>query len=411
VALRLTFARRTALGAACLVIPAVMPAAAMAWTAQGGGQASVTGGSMPAATAPISVTASNHSVTVSWNQITLQGAMLGGQTGGGYEVVRLPAAGGAAQTPNSSCGSIVSGAAAVLTCADSSVPSGSWRYAIIPRWQTWQGAQSASSATVTIGSASLSFSSSTTITTLPATLTGTVTSFFDAETIGFRLDSPTGTTLTGSVAGAPTPASVPSGGSATITVTVPAGTHTIYAVGSNGSTATAAITVNIAPQATGLTIANQSTLPGTPQQTDTLTISFSQKLAVTSVCSTWSGNDTTQTLTGVTATIATASGNATRLTASVPSTSCGGTLHLGTLTMSRGFLPNGSPPPATFTNTTITWNPTTKTLVLTLGTLTAGTPTSGGTTATATYPPDATLQGTTGLPVLTTPISATVTLF
>jgi hypothetical protein len=79
--------------------------------------------------------------------------------------------------------------------------------------------------------------------------------------------------------------------------------------------------------------------------------------------------------------------------------------------MSRGFLPNGSPPPATFTNTTITWNPTTKTLVLTLGTLTAGTPTSGGTTATATYTPDATLQGTTGLPVLTTPISATGTLF
>ena len=68
-----------------------MPAAAVAWTAQGGGQAGVTGGSMPAATAPISVTASNHSVTVSWNQVTVQGAMLGGQTGGGYQVVRMPA--------------------------------------------------------------------------------------------------------------------------------------------------------------------------------------------------------------------------------------------------------------------------------------------------------------------------------
>jgi len=411
----MTFARRTAFGAACLVIPAVMPAAAVAWTAQGGGQAGVTGGSMPAATAPISVTASNHSVTVSWNQVTVQGAMLGGQTGGGYQVVRMPAAGGAPQAPNSSCGSIVSGAAAVLTCADSSVPSGSWRYAIIPRWQTWQGAQSASSATVTIGSASLSFSSSTTFTTLPASLTGTVTNFFDAEPIGFRLDSPTGTTLTGTVAGAPAPAPVPSGGSATITVIVPAGTaagtHTIYAVGSSGSTATAAITINIAPQATALTIANQSTLPGTPQQADTVTFTFSQKLAVASVCSTWNGNDTTQTLTGVTATIATASGNTTRLTTSVPSTSCGGTLHLGTLTMSRAFLPNGSPPPATFANSTITWNPTTRTLVLTLGTLTAGTATNGGTAATATYTPDAAMQGTTGLPVPTTPISATGSLF
>jgi hypothetical protein len=64
--------------------------------------------------------------------------------------------------------------------------------------------------------------------------------------VTFRLDnSSTGTVLAGSLA--PTP--VPSGGGSNITVTVPAGTangaHTVYAVGSSGDVAGAAITVTV----------------------------------------------------------------------------------------------------------------------------------------------------------------------
>ena len=60
----------------------------------------------------------------------------------------------------------------------------------------------------------------------------------------YRLDNAsTGTLLAGSI----TPSPVPVGGSATVSVTIPAGTslgaHTVFAVGSLGSTASAAITV------------------------------------------------------------------------------------------------------------------------------------------------------------------------
>jgi hypothetical protein len=62
--------------------------------------------------------------------------------------------------------------------------------------------------------------------------------------VAFRLDSATGTTLASTLS----PTSIPASGSATATITVPAGTaqgsHTIYAVGSLGDSASATFTVN-----------------------------------------------------------------------------------------------------------------------------------------------------------------------
>ena len=53
------------------------------------------------------------------------------------------------------------------------------------------------------------------------------------------------------LAGSITPSPVPVGGSATVSVTIPAGTslgaHTVFAVGSLGSTASAAITSSTRP--------------------------------------------------------------------------------------------------------------------------------------------------------------------
>jgi hypothetical protein len=86
--------------------------------------------------------------------------------------------------------------------------------------------------------------STTTMNALPTTSGGSLASFLDGESVTFRLDNATsGTVLTGSI----TPSPVPTGGSATVSVTIPAGTtlgaHTVFAVGALGSTASAAITV------------------------------------------------------------------------------------------------------------------------------------------------------------------------
>jgi hypothetical protein len=79
---------------------------------------------------------------------------------------------------------------------------------------------------------------------LPTTSGGSVANFLDGEAVIYRLDNATsGTVLVGSI----TPSPVPVGGSAAVSVTVPLGTtlgaHTVFAVGSLGSTASAAITV------------------------------------------------------------------------------------------------------------------------------------------------------------------------
>jgi hypothetical protein len=80
------------------------------------------------------------------------------------------------------------------------------------------------------------------------------------ETITFRLDDPsTGTLLTGSTV----PSSIPASGVADASVTIPTGTadgaHTVYAVGSDGSVASAALTVDrTAPVVVGATIAKST---------------------------------------------------------------------------------------------------------------------------------------------------------
>jgi hypothetical protein len=96
---------------------------------------------------------------------------------------------------------------------------------------------------VTVPAASLTLSS-TLVPTLPATLTGTIANFVPGQTVTYRLDNATsGTVLSGSI----TPSPVPASGTASVSVTLPAGTtagsHTLYAIGSAGDVASRAVTV------------------------------------------------------------------------------------------------------------------------------------------------------------------------
>jgi hypothetical protein len=157
----------------------------------------------------------------------------------GYTVRRFDASTGLSQTVLASC----TGTIVALTCTEFGVAPGSWRYSVSPGQGLWTGAQSVQSASVTVGSPSLTLST-TTLSALPTTSGGSVANFLDSESVTFRLDNATSGTV---LAGSTTPSPVPTGGSATVSVTIPAGTsrgaHTVFAVGSLGSTASAGITI------------------------------------------------------------------------------------------------------------------------------------------------------------------------
>lgn len=228
---------------------ALTPAIAQAgWASSGTGTATAKAEVMPTGQTP-TVSVSNRDVTVAWGASTLPG----GAPVGGYVVKRYDAGTNALQTIGASCTGTVTG----LTCTETIVPPGSWRYTVTPVKQGWIGGESTKSSTAIVSSPTFSFSSSTTIKMLPANLNGNVASFGGGETLTFRLDNATsGTVLSGSSA----PSPIPGNGNASITVTIPAGVtngaHTVYAVGSAGSTASAGILVDTqAPVVSGSVIA------------------------------------------------------------------------------------------------------------------------------------------------------------
>jgi hypothetical protein len=233
---------RTIIIAIALAAVAPATAANAAWTGSGTGAHYVKAVSMPAGKTP-TASVSNRNVTVSWATSNMPDA----SAVANYLVKRYDT-GGNVQTIGSAC----SGTVSALTCTESAVPGGTWRYTVTPKVANWTGTEGPQSANVTVASPSLSFSSSTTVTALPTTLNGSVASFVPGQTVSFRLDNPsTGTVLGGTVTSSP----IPAGGGSSVTVTIPAGTsngaHTVYAVGSGGSdVASASITVAVPYAAT-----------------------------------------------------------------------------------------------------------------------------------------------------------------
>ena len=208
-------------------------AAYAAWSGSGAVTGQVQAATMPGASAP-TVSVIGHTVTVNWTAGTVLG-----QSVTGYTVKRYNGA-GVAQTVGAGC----SGTRTTLTCNEASVPAGTWTYTVTPSLDSWVGSESPASTAATVLAPGVSITSPTTVTSLPATVTASLTGYTAGQTVSFKLDSATGTTLTGTLS----PTSIPAAGAATATITLPAGTaqgaHTIYAVGSGGETATATLTVN-----------------------------------------------------------------------------------------------------------------------------------------------------------------------
>jgi len=217
-----------AMSLAALVLTA--PAAAD-WALDGAAGAHSRAGALAAGNAP-AASASGRNVEVSWS------ASGGAVPIEGYLVRRYDAE-GQAQAVAASCAGVLSG----LGCAEQDVPPGEWTYSVTPAKGNWRGLESPPGSPVTVAAPSLLLEPET-VHELPAQLAGGIGAFLSEQTVVFRLDDPeSGTLLSGAVVPTPTPQS----GSASVEVTLPAGTqdgiHTVYGIGSRGDIAGA--TVNI----------------------------------------------------------------------------------------------------------------------------------------------------------------------
>lgn len=387
--------------ATSLVIGAPMGARA-SWLLGATGSGYGKARSMPQGNTP-SASVTGRNVDVSWTKST----MPGGADVQDYRVRRYDSASGTVQAISSACDVYV----ATLSCTESNVPAGTWRYTVAPRKGNWIGAESTVSSMVTVNAPSMSFTSPTTITSLEAVLSGTVSNFRSGSSLTFRLDNvSTGTVLTSTT----NPNTIPSNGSATFNVTIPkgtsAGSHTVYATDGQGESASASMNVNIAaPTPTSLTTVNAGGVGGTGriERGDSFSVVFSQAMDVSAMCSTWSGDSTNQSINTDSAVGVRINNNASllgndTLTIVTAAGTCGGSFNFGTIDLgSIGFVTADATFGGTATNrTTIAWTAATRTLTVTVGGLAIGTaPARLNIPLTATYTPHASLRNSSWIPI------------
>jgi hypothetical protein len=145
---------------------------------------------------------------------------------------------------------------------------------------------------------------------------------------------------------------------------------------------------------------------GTADKTDTLTITYSEQIDATTFCSTWS-NSGTQSISGtgvVVIQIADSGSNDTLTVTSVGSSNCGGSanFHLGSITLGGDYVAATR----TFAGSkaAITWDPTARTLTLTLDNA-SGAVNSGIAAGTPTYTPSSSLKDMAGNTINTSAFS------
>ncbi|MEA2352750.1 MAG: hypothetical protein QOJ14_1164, partial [Thermoleophilaceae bacterium] len=124
-------APRTVLIAIAIAAVTPVTAANATWSGAGAGSHYVKAVSMPAGSTP-TASVSNRSVTVSWAAST----MPGGGAIASYVVKRYDTIGNV-QTIGSGC----SGTISALTCTETAVPGGTWKYSVAPTLGNWTGAE------------------------------------------------------------------------------------------------------------------------------------------------------------------------------------------------------------------------------------------------------------------------------
>jgi len=363
----------------------VGPAALAAWNKSGNGQGEAKATSMPSGNAPTG-TVSNRTLTVTWTAVT----MPGGIPVDGYKVFRYNA-GGTAFPVTGSCTGTVAG----LTCTETAMAPGAWRYTVAPVYKLWQGAEGPMSLSDTVLAPVLNLTGSTNITSFPGTLNGSVNNYIPGQTLTMRLDNPTtGQVLVATV----TPNTIPANGTAAVQVTVPNtvadGPHTLYAAGNAGDQAGRAFTIN-APALTPTILQLINGGGGTTgliQQNDSIQITYSQPLLVSSVCPGAPDDNQPVSAPGYVQ-ITNNNGTSGHDRLVIDTALCAGGLNMGSISLgSAGFVTG-----TTQFDATITYTPATRRVTVVLGARTSGAaPVRVNSAVTATYTPDPVMMATNG---------------
>jgi hypothetical protein len=381
---------------------------------------------MPAGNQPVATLAApgGTTVDVTWP------ASSGGTPLAGYEVRSYEASTGTPRAVGASCAGIVAG----VSCSESGVPNGTWRYSVIPRQQAWAGAESslsdpvivdttAPTAAVSFPAAGGTYTNASWNAGCSSAICGTaadVGSAVSSVTVSIRQGA--GNYWNGTTFGSATEILLPATGTTGWTLAFPAtnfpadGSFTIHALATDlgGSTASASTSFTIdrtspAPSALTLFNSNGSVTPGT----DEVRITFSEALEVSSVCSAWSGSGD-QSL-GGSGVVVTISNNGSNDVLTVTGGACA--LHVGTVATGGDYLTFLSPSAnfsgsTTGTESRVTWTAATRVLTIHIGSQTSGLlnvlPQSA---ATATYTPDAAITDPAGNGVLTMPFYAAAERF
>ncbi|MBL8775035.1 MAG: hypothetical protein JNK12_03850 [Acidimicrobiales bacterium] len=363
--------RRTekALVAVAVGLLAVLSGAGVAsawWTSAAVGDLDVSTTTVPAPAAP-AASVSSRSIVLSWPPVAIAGEV----PASSYSVSRTSAEGTV---------DVAACTGTATTCTDTGAPIGTSRYRVTARYRTWTS-DPGPATTVNVGGPVLTLPSS--VSSLPTTLTGSLSGAVPRTALAFRLDDPvTGTALSG------TPASVGSGPSTAVSVVLPAGTtdgtHTVYAIAGDEVTGSA-VTVSVGGSPSALTwVSNRD---GRGRLSDVVRVTYSAALSLASLAP----NDPDGNV-GVLVTVSdnpVANGNdLLRVTGASGNAVAFGEIDLG----SRSFVTGTTTYGTASKPSTLVWNSTSRTLTLTLGTESGASPRRVSSSVTATYRPGAGLR-------------------
>lgn len=315
---------------------------------------------------------SGSSVTVTWAASTTAA----GRSVTGYSIVRYASAtGGTAVAATGTCGGTVVG----LSCVDSGVATGNWYYTVTPTLSQWQGAESARSA-VTAVDATPPLAPTVTAPTYVhsgnvanVSVSGTAEALSSvALTVTGSGAQPLNQTINANSSGnwAAAPMNLSAFSPGTITYSARA----TDAAGNTGPAGTATSTKDVSsPTVTGVQLNNVSGgTPGKIEKGDSVTITFSEPINPATVCSIWANNSTSvQTQAGNNADQVIVNVSSTN-TLTVTGAGCP-TLRVGSVALGGNYTGsaltyNGNGGNAS----SLSWNPTARTLTITLGAGTAG---------------------------------------
>ncbi|MGR0162268.1 Ig-like domain-containing protein [Paenarthrobacter nitroguajacolicus] len=348
---------------------------------------------------PVTTVGLAGSVTVSW-AATMTAA---GRPATGYSIARYASAtGGTKVAAVGTC----AGTVAALTCTETA-PTGTWYYTVTPMISLWQGTESLRSTgsvvDATAPTAPIVNAPGYVIASTATNISVTGTAEANSSVVLTVTDAGSAHTVTKSVT---------ANGSGNWTAsalnltTLNDGTITYSAratdaAGNTGAAGTDTSTKDvIAPTVTGVQLSNGGSINGRIERDDVVTLTFSEPLDASAICSAWTSDTSTQTLNGngqVTATV-NSSDNLT-----VTSSGCS-TLKYGTVALGGDYETSGS---MTFSGSgsnasVLQWNPVAKTLVLTLGTMTGTGNSTAQPLAAAKFSPASGLTDIAGNPLATT---------